>query len=70
MLLWPLSFVMPNALRAGGDVKFTLAVSVFSMWVFRIVFSYIFGGTMGLGAIGVWIAMVMDWLFRSVMYVV
>lgn len=68
MLLWPLSFVMPNALRAGGDVKFTLAVSVFSMWVFRIVFSYIFGGTMGLGAIGVWIAMVMDWLFRSVMF--
>lgn len=54
--------------RAGGDVKFTLAVSVFSMWVFRIVFSYIFGGTMGLGAIGVWIAMVMDWLFRSVMF--
>ncbi len=42
IILWPSAFVMPNVLRAGGDVKYTLAVSVFSMGMFRIVFSYIF----------------------------
>ena len=53
IILWPSAFVMPNVLRAGGDVKYTLAVSVFSMGMFRIVFSYIFALGFSLGAIGV-----------------
>lgn len=69
IFLWPSSFVMPNVLRAGGDVRFTLFTSIFSMWMFRIVFSFIFALGFGLGAIGVWCAMVMDWIFRSVMFV-
>lgn len=64
ILLWPLSFVLPNALRACNDVKFTMIVSIFSMFTFRILFSYIIGMYMGFGAIGVWIAMVIDWVFR------
>ena len=70
IILWPSAFVMPNVLRAGGgDVKYTLAVSVFSMGMFRIVFSYIFALGFSLGAIGVWCAMVMDWVFRASMFV-
>lgn len=68
MLLWPLSFVLPNCLKAGGDATFTLAVSVFSMWAFRILLSYVIGGHFALGAVGVWIAMVVDWIFRSSMF--
>lgn len=68
IFLWPSSFVMPNVLRAGGDVRFTLFTSIFSMWFFRILFSYIFALGFGLGAIGVWCAMVMDWIFRSIMF--
>lgn len=64
MLFWPLAFTLPNALRAANDVKFTMVVSIFSMWVFRILFSYIIGKWLGFGAIGVWIAMIMDWIFR------
>ena len=64
ILLWPASFTLPNALRAANDVKFTMVISIFSMCAFRLVFSYIIGVGMGLGAIGVWIAMVMDWIFR------
>lgn len=56
ILLWPLSFVLPNALRACNDVKYTMVVSIFSMCMFRIVFSYIIGQYFGMGAIGVWIA--------------
>lgn len=68
MFLWPLSFVLPNMLRACNDVRFTMVLSIFSMFVFRIGFSYIIGVNLGYGAIGVWIAMIMDWIFRVICF--
>ena len=41
ILLWTLSFVLPNALRAANDVKFTMIVSILSMAVWRLGFSYL-----------------------------
>lgn len=64
VLMWPCAFTLPNCLRAGGDVRFTMIVSVSSMIVFRIVFSIILGVWFEMGAIGVWIAMVLDWICR------
>lgn len=69
IFFWPASFVLPNMLRACNDVRFTMVISIFSMCVFRIGFSYIIGVHMGYGAIGVWIAMVMDWIFRVCCFV-
>ena len=69
ILLWPSAFVLPHALRAASDVKFTMIVSIFSMAAFRIVFSIILGIHYNMGAIGVWIAMVMDWIFRVTLFV-
>ncbi len=69
MILWPLSFTLPNALRAASDVRFTMFVSIGSMLFFRIVFSYLLGIVLGYGAIGVWIAMIMDWVCRSAFFV-
>ncbi|MGN0652099.1 MAG: MATE family efflux transporter [Gemmiger sp.] len=69
ILLWPASFVLPNALRAANDVRFTMAVSIFSMAVWRLGFSYILCVRMGMGALGVWIAMVVDWVFRVLCFV-
>jgi len=62
--LWPASFTLPNVLRAANDVKFPMVVSIASMAVFRIGLSYVIGIGMGLGALGVWIAMVADWIVR------
>lgn len=70
IFLWPTAFTMPNALRAAGDVKFCMIVSVFSMITFRILFSVVFGTWFGLGIIGVWIAMVMDWIFRASVFTI
>ncbi len=70
ILIWPLSFALPNTLRAAGDAKYTMVVSVFSMWVFRVFSSYFFAGTLGLGVLGVWIGMYVDWLFRSILFVI
>ena len=70
MILWPISFTLPNALRAANDVRPTMVISIFSMMVFRLGFSYIFGVMMQLGIIGVWIAMVIDWLFRIACFLI
>lgn len=69
MLLWPMAFTFPNMLRACNDVRYPMVVSIFSMFVFRIGFSYILGIQYGMGAIGVWIAMVIDWIFRIICFV-
>ncbi len=36
IVFWPMAFTMPNALRAAGDAKFTMVVSMLSMWTCRI----------------------------------
>lgn len=69
MILWPASFTLPNMLRACNDVRFTMVVSVFSMIVFRIGFSYLLGVKMGMGILGVWYAMVLDWAFRVICFI-
>ncbi|MBE6607773.1 MAG: MATE family efflux transporter [Ruminococcaceae bacterium] len=75
-LIWPIGFTLPSAFRAASDVKFTLVVSMFSMWVFRVALSYVFAleniqifdmtfRGLGMGVIGVWVAMTVDWVFRT-----
>ena len=70
MIVWPVAFSLPATLRAAGDAKVTMIISIASMWIFRIVFSYILGRYMGLGVFGVWVAMVIDWCFRAVFMMV
>ncbi|HWT74523.1 MAG TPA: MATE family efflux transporter [Mobilitalea sp.] len=69
-LIWPASFVLPNALRATNDVKFTMWISMFSMWFWRIAFSYFLAIILHMGVLGIWIAMTIDWAFRSVCFVI
>lgn len=68
--IWPLSFMLPNTLRAAGDAKYTMAISLISMWVFRIALSYLFVYTLGIGLAGIWLAMCIDWVFRSIMFLI
>lgn len=69
MFLWPMSFTFPNMLRACNDVKYPMVVSTFSMFVFRVGFSFLMGERLGMGAVGVWIAMIIDWIFRVTCFV-
>lgn len=68
ILIWPASFALPNALRATDNAKYTMLVSICSMWTCRIGLSYLIGGVMGFGALGVWIAMSIDWTVRSICF--
>lgn len=63
--LFPMAMTFSNALRATGDAKFTMMVSIGAMFAFRLVAAYVFGVYFGLGVIGIWIAMIFDWLFRT-----
>ena len=65
-LFWPLSFTMPNFLRAAGDVKYTMVVAIGSMWIFRIVLSRFFALNLGMGLQGVYWGMYIDWYARII----
>ncbi len=69
-LIWPFSFTIPNFLRAAGDVKYTMVVSMFSMWVFRVGSSYVLSFYLGFGVYGVWFGMYIDWLCRGIFYII
>ncbi len=68
ILLHPTSFNLANSLRAAGDVRYTMVIGIGSMLIFRLGSGILFGVIMGLGVIGVWMAMGMDWLARSVAF--
>ena len=68
--VWPLAFTPSNALRAAGDVKFSMLVSAGSMWVFRVVLCVVLIRYLGFGVLGVWIAMFVDWADRAVWFTI
>ena len=59
---------LPNGLRAAGDVRYTMIVSIASTLAVRFVLSFVFGVWMGMGVIGVAWAMVLDWCARGVFF--
>lgn len=65
-VFWPMGFTTANALKAAGDVKFTMMMSIASMWCFRVGGSYLFVKWFPmLGVLNVWMAMYCDWIARA-----
>jgi putative MATE family efflux protein len=64
-IAWSFSFVLPQALRAGGDAKYTTVVSMVSMWVYRVGFGYLVGIGLGWGILGIAAVMGTEWLIRG-----
>ena len=67
-LFWAPSFVVPNFLRATGDVKYTMYVSILSMWIFRVALSKYFAINLSLGLEGVYWGMYSDWYCRMILF--
>ena len=67
-IFWATSFMTPSALRATGDAKFTMRVSVISLIIFRIFLSWLLGVYFDFGIYGIWVGMYIDWVFRSMFY--
>ncbi len=72
VIFWPMSFTLPNSLRAAGDAMFTMVVSLCSMFACRVALSYVLARSwgLGLGLVGVWLAMFADWVVRAVLFLI
>lgn len=67
-LAFPFSGPLSSGLRAAGDVRFTMLVSVASTIGGRLAFSLIFAMALNLGVIGIAFAMCLDWVIRAVIF--
>lgn len=67
-VFYPLSGALSNGLRAAGDVKFTMYVSISSTIGCRVLFSVILAIWLNLGVIGVAFAMCIDWGVRAFLF--
>lgn len=65
---FPFSGPLSNGLRAAGDVKFTMIVSIASTVLGRFIFSIIFGVYLNMGVIGIAFAMCLDWSVRGIIF--
>lgn len=69
ILIWPLAFTLPQALRAAGDARFTMVASTVSMWTLRVGLGVLLGRYWGFGVLGIWMAMFADWALRAALFV-
>jgi Na+-driven multidrug efflux pump len=69
LFLYPLGFLITGPLRAANDSAFPMWVSILSMAIFRLTLAQILCVQLGWGAPGVWWAMIVDWVCRSVCFV-
>lgn len=67
-LAYPFAGSLGNGLRAAGDVKFTMIVSISLTIGARLLFSALFGLWLGWGVIGVAIGMSIDLVFRGAIF--
>lgn len=66
---YPFSGALSNGLRAAGDVKFTMYVSIISTIAVRLILSWLLGIVLKLGVIGIALAMVCDWIIRAILFI-
>ena len=68
-LAYPFAGLLGNGLRAAGDVKFTMIISITLTIAARLFFSALFGLWLGWGVIGVAIGMSIDLVFRGAIFI-
>ncbi len=65
---WTLAFIMPYGLRAAGDVRFSMFVSICTMWFCRVMLAIFLMRTTDIGPMGAWIGMFVDWTLRAFIF--
>ena len=64
------NIVMVRGLTTAGDVWFPVLVGIFSMWAVAVFGGWLLGSLLGLGLVGIWIAMACDECLRGVLFVI
>jgi len=61
-------FMLPGVFRAVGDGNYCTVVSLIIMWAVRVFGGYLLGTLFGMGVWGVWVAMILDWVARAIVF--
>ena len=69
-IVWIMAFIPAYGLRAAGDVKFSMAVSVLSMWFCRVSLVIFLARAFHMGPMAVWIGMFVDWTVRNIIFTI
>lgn len=67
-LIFPFADPLGKGLRAAGDVRFTMGISLFTTIGVRLSLSLLLGVMLNWGVIGIAVAMCLDWLTRAVIF--
>lgn len=67
-LLHPIAFTLPSVFRAAGDGLYCTISVLVIMWVVRVFGGYVLGTLLGMGVMGIWWAMVLDWVVRAFLF--
>ena len=70
VLFMPASTVMPYTLRAAGDAYYSTGVSLVTMWGIRVGLGYLVSIVWGLGIEGIWACMAVEWILRSILFLI
>ncbi|WLI78955.1 EmmdR/YeeO family multidrug/toxin efflux MATE transporter [Kosakonia sp. H02] len=68
MPIWAASWVLPAGLKGARDARFAMWVSMLGMWGCRVVAGYTLGIVLGMGVVGVWLGMFLDWAVRGAFF--
>lgn len=69
VLLWPLSYILPAVFRASCDARYPMIISVLSFMFCRFFCSWVLGIYWGMGILGIWLAMFLDWVIKAVCFI-
>lgn len=65
MPIWAASWVLPAGLKGARDARYAMWVSMIGMWGCRVIAGYTLGVILGMGVVGVWLGMFLDWAVRG-----
>jgi putative MATE family efflux protein len=68
-IAYPFAGPLGNGLRAAGDIRFTMAVSVTLTVAARLFFSALFGIVLNMGVIGIALGMSIDIVIRGIIFI-
>jgi len=68
-ILLSTALVIGGALRGAGDTRSPVVVGLIGVWGVRLPLSYVFAFTLGLGIVGAWTVMLIDWAARTATFV-
>lgn len=64
------NIILVRSLQTAGDIKFPTTIGIISMWAIAVGLGYVLGSILGLGLIGVWIAMALDEIIRAIIFAI